>query len=76
LVGILTVNAVTAIWFLQLTCGPYFLGVQKTDFPGDVLDSGTDSFDGRFDFIFWHAKSFRPVPQLMLRMDVDTCWLG
>ena len=48
----------------------------KTDLLRDILDSRADSFNGRFDFIFWHAKSFRPIPQLMIRTDVDTRWLG
>jgi hypothetical protein len=52
--------------------GPYFLGVQKTDLPGDILDPRADSFNSRYDVIFGHAKSFRPVPQFMLRTDVDT----
>jgi hypothetical protein len=63
--------------------GPYFsgrskgncpecLGVQKTDLPGDILDSRADSFNSHYDVIFGHAKSFRPVTQFMLRIDVDT----
>jgi hypothetical protein len=40
-------------------------------FACDILDSGTDSFNSRDNFIFRHGKSFRPVPQFILCMDVD-----
>jgi hypothetical protein len=51
---------------------PDCLGVQKTDLSGDILNSRAYSFNGRFNF----NESFRPVPQLMIRMDVDTRWPG
>ena len=37
----------------------------------DFLDSGADSFNSRYNFIFRHGKSFRPIPQFILFMDVD-----
>src|SRR5262245_26046522 len=37
---------------------------------------GPTLFYGCCDVIFWYVKSFRPIPQLTLRMDVDTRGLG
>jgi hypothetical protein len=37
----------------------------------DILGSRTVSLNGRYNFIFRHGKSFRPVPQFILCMDVD-----
>jgi hypothetical protein len=42
-----------------------------TQFACDILDSGADSFNSRYNFNFRHGKSFRPVPQFILCMDVD-----
>jgi hypothetical protein len=47
-----------------------------TQFGCDILDSGAESFNRRYNFIFRHGKSFRPVPQFILCMDVDARYFG